>query len=121
MILEELAGELERGVARREEPLPQFRPLGEQGSGFLLRDAELGRLAPGDRDAERPLRLCFPPDQPVAQVEVRDDVLLVVALDQLEERRVVLREPLLVDDDRVLPARESASARMKNSRTFLIE
>src|SRR5207302_4611085 len=41
---------------------------------------------PGDRDRELPLRLDLPLEQPVPQAEVRDDVLLVVALDQLAER-----------------------------------
>ena len=73
---------------------------------LLVRLLRLGPRPPRDRDAEPRLRLLPPLEQPVAQEQGREAVLLVVALDPVEDLLVALVHPALVGDDRVVAAPE---------------
>ena len=80
-------------VARRLERAPQLGARRAKLGGLLVRLLRLRRSAPRDRDAEPRLRLLPPLEQPVAQEQSREAVLLVVALDPVEDLLVALGHP----------------------------
>ena len=106
VVLEQVAHERVRLVARLLERAAELGARRGELGGLLVRLLRLRLGSPRDRDAEPRLRLLPPLEQPVAQEQVREAVLLVVALDPVEDRLVALGHPALVGDDRVVAAPE---------------
>ncbi len=106
MVLEQVAHERVRLVARLLERAAELGARRGELGGLLVRLLRLRLGSPRDRDAEPRLRLLPPLEQPAAQEQVREAVLLVVALDPVEDLLVALGYPALVGDDRVVAAPE---------------
>ena len=90
-------------LGTREQPLLERRPLRVALDELLLARAELRRIPP--RQAGR-----ADPEQPLVELVRRAAVLLVVALDLLEDRVVAGLDPLLEADDRLVAARDVSRA-----------
>ena len=106
MVLEQIGHERVRVVARLLERAAKLGACRGELGGLLVRFPRLRLGPPRDRDSEPRLRFVSAFEQPAAQEQVREAVLLVVALDPVEDLLVALGHPALIGDDRVVAAPE---------------